>query len=126
MPGISWEVSEHTLNIKPSLRRVKQGLQCFNQENQWAMGKELSNLLAVGFVKKVQHLDWIANPVHVPKKNRRWWMCVDYKSLNKACPKDPFPLPQIDEVIDLTAGCELLSFMDAYSGYHQIPLIEVD
>jgi hypothetical protein len=53
-------------------------------------------------------------------------MCIDYTSLNKACPKDPFPLSRIDQVVDLTAGCELLSFLDAYSGYHQIPLVEAD
>jgi hypothetical protein len=51
-------------------------------------------------------------------------MCVDYTSQNKACPKDPFPLPRIHQVIDLTTGCKLLSFLDAYSGYHQIPLAE--
>jgi hypothetical protein len=50
-------------------------------------------------------------------------MCVDYMSLNKACPKDPFPLPQIDQVIDLTIKCELLCFLDTYSGYHWIPLL---
>src|SRR4051812_6092138 len=49
-------------------------------------------------------------------------MCIDYTNLKKACPKDPFPLPRIDQVIDSTAGCELLSFVDAYSGFHQIPL----
>jgi hypothetical protein len=53
-------------------------------------------------------------------------MCVDYMSLNKACLKDPFPLPRINQVVDLTVGCELLRFLDAYSGYHHIPLIEVD
>ena len=53
-------------------------------------------------------------------------LCVDYTGLNKACPKDPFPLPRIDQVVDLTAGCELLCFLDAYSGYHQIPLAEKD
>jgi hypothetical protein len=53
-------------------------------------------------------------------------MCVYYTSLNKACPKDPFPVPRIDQVVDLIAGCELLSFLDAYSGYHQIPLAEAD
>jgi hypothetical protein len=53
-------------------------------------------------------------------------MCVDYTSLNKACPKDPFPLPRIDQVVDLTTECELLSFLDAYSCYHQIPLVEAD
>ena len=53
-------------------------------------------------------------------------MCVDYTSLNKACPKVPFPLPRIDQIIDSTAGCELLSFHDAYSGYHQIKMKESD
>src|SRR3954467_14660476 len=49
-------------------------------------------------------------------------MCIDYANLNKACPKDPFPLPRIDQVIDSTTGCEQLSFVDAYSGFHQILL----
>jgi hypothetical protein len=82
------------------------------------MGEELSKLLVTNFVKEVHHLDWIANPVLEPKKNGKWRMCVYYTSLNKACLKDPFPLPRIDQVMDLTAGCELLSFLDAYSGDH--------
>jgi hypothetical protein len=57
------------------------------------MGEELSRLLAAGFVKEVQHPDWIANLVLVPKKYGKWRMCVDYISLNKACLKDPFRLP---------------------------------
>jgi hypothetical protein len=90
----------------------------FNQEKCRAMDKELSKLLATNFVKEVQHLDWIANLVLVLKNNGKWWMCVDYTNLNKACPKDHFPLPCIDQVVDLTTGCELLSFLDAYLGYH--------
>jgi hypothetical protein len=57
------------------------------------MDEELSRLLAAGFINEIQYPDWIANLVLVPKKNRKWWMCVDYTSLNKACLKDPFPLP---------------------------------
>ena len=53
-------------------------------------------------------------------------MCVDYTNLNKACPKDPFPLPRIDQIIDSTSGCEILSFLDAYSGYQQISMKESD
>ena len=53
-------------------------------------------------------------------------MCVDYTGLNKACPKDPFPLPHIDQVVDSTLGCETLCFLDAYSGYHQITMKESD
>jgi hypothetical protein len=82
--------------------------------------------LATDFIKEVQHLDRIANPILIPKKNGKWWICVDYTTLNKACPKDPFPLPRIDQVIDVTAGCELLSFLEANSSYHQISLDEAD
>jgi hypothetical protein len=66
------------------------------------MGEELSRLLAAGFIKEV-YLGWIANLVLIQKKSGKWWMCVDYTSLNKACLKDPFPLPRIDQVIDLIA-----------------------
>jgi hypothetical protein len=67
-------------------------------------------------------LDWLANPVLVPKKNKEWRMCVDYIDLNKTCKKDPFGLPRIDQVVDSTASCSLLSFLNCYPGYHQIPL----
>jgi hypothetical protein len=93
MPGVSREVTEHTLDINPSLRPIKQGIRRFNQEKCWSMGEKLSTLLTVGFVKEVMHLDWIANPVLVPKKYRKWRMCVDYTSPNKGCSKDPFPYP---------------------------------
>jgi hypothetical protein len=93
MSGVSRDVTEHALNIKPSLKMIKQGMRRFNQEKHRAMGAELSKLLAASFVKEVKHPDWIANLVLVPKKNRKWRVCVDYTSLNKACPKDPFPLP---------------------------------
>ena len=66
--------------------------------------------------------EWLANPVLVVKKNKKWRMCIDYTHLNKACLKDPFTLPRIDQVIDSTAGCDLLSLLDAYSGYYQSPL----
>jgi hypothetical protein len=86
----------------------------------------LQKLLEVGFIKEVFHPTWLANPVLVKKKNGKWRMCVDYTSLNKACPKVPFPPPRIDQIVDLTAGCELLCFLDAYSRYHQIKMKESD
>jgi hypothetical protein len=76
----------------------------------------------VGFIKEVYHPEWLANPVLVKKKSGKWRMCVDYTGLNKACPKDPFPLPCIDQVVDLTIGCETLCFLGTYSGYHQIAM----
>jgi hypothetical protein len=72
----------------------------------------------------VYHSEWLANPVLVRKKNNEWRMYVDYTNLNKHCPKDPFGLPRIDEVIDSTTGCELLPFLDCYSGKHQISMRE--
>jgi hypothetical protein len=69
---------------------------------------------------------WLANPVIVPKANRKLRMCINYTSLNKACPKDPYPLPRIDQIVDSTSGCDLLSFLDAYSGFHQIRMARED
>jgi hypothetical protein len=66
-----------------------------------------------GACRGAKETSTIANPVLVPKKNGKWWICVEYKTLNKASLKDPFPLPQIEQVVDLTARCELLSFLDA-------------
>nr|AAV31299.1 putative polyprotein [Oryza sativa Japonica Group]AAV32107.1 putative polyprotein [Oryza sativa Japonica Group] len=91
-----------------------------------AIKEELTKLLAEGFIKEVLHPDWLANPVLVRKKTGQWRMCVDYTDLNKSCPKDPFGLPRIDQVVDSTAGCELLSFLDCYLGYYQIRLKESD
>ena len=59
--------------------------------------------------------EWLANPVVVPKKRGKERMCVDFTNLNKACPQDPFPLPRIDQIVDSTAECDLLCFMDAFS-----------
>jgi hypothetical protein len=120
MPGIPREVAEHSLDIPPHSRVVQQQLRRFDEERRRAIGVELRKLLEAGFIKEVFHPTWLANPVLVKKKNGKWQMCIDYTSLNKACPKVPFPLPRIDQIVDSTAGCELLCFFDAYSGYHQI------
>src|SRR5437762_3727535 len=79
---------------------------------------EMSSRSSTNFIREVYHSDCLANPVLVKKKNGKWRMCVDYTDLNKAWPKDPFGLPRIDQVVDSTAGSELLCFLDAYSGYH--------
>ena len=81
---------------------------------------------AAGLVRGVLHPTWLANPVVVRKANGKWRLCIDYTDINKACPKDPFPLPRIDQIVDSTAGCHLLSFLDAYSGYHQIFMTRED
>jgi hypothetical protein len=126
MPGIPRDVTEHSLDIRAGARPVKQTLRHFDEEKRRAIGEEIHKLLAVGFIKEVFHPEWLANPVLVRKKDEKWRMCVDYTGLNKACPKVPYPLPRIDQIVDSTAGCETLSFLDAYSGYHQIKMKESD
>jgi hypothetical protein len=111
MPVVPRELAEHSLHVRPDAKPVKQPLRHFAEEKRKAIGEEIIWLLAAGFIMEVFYPDWLANPVLV---------------LNKACPKDPFALPCIDQVIDSTAGCDLLCFLDAYSGYHQIPLYQSD
>ena len=126
MPGIPQGVAEHALCLIPGSKPAKQHLRCFDDERRRAIGEEIAKLLAAGFIREVYHSDWLANPVLVKKKTGKWRMCVDYTGLNKACPKDHFPLPCIDQIVDSTSGCEIPSFLDGYSGYHQIMMKESD
>jgi hypothetical protein len=127
MPGVPRELIEHSLNVDPKATPKRQHLRRFADDRRDAMKKELSKLLAAGFIREVFHPEWLDNPVLVRKKNlNEWRMCVDYTDLNKHCPKDPFGLPRIDQVTDSTAGCDLLCFLDCYSGYHQIAIKEED
>ena len=122
MPGVPREEAEHSLDLNEKARPVKQRLRRFAQDRKEAIRVEVTWLLAAGFIREVTHPEWLANPVLVKKKNGEWRMCVDYTDLNKHFPKDPYPLPRIDQVVDSTVGCALLSFLDCYSGYHQIAL----
>jgi hypothetical protein len=108
MPGIPRDVAEHSLDIRAGARPVKQPLRRFDEEKRRAIGEEIHKLMAAGFIKEVFHPEWLANPVLVRKKGGKWQMCVDYTGLNKACPKVPYPLPRIDQIVDSTAGCETL------------------
>ena len=89
MPGIPREVAEHELRILPGSKPVQQRLCCFDDERRMAVGEELAKLLAASFIKEVYHSDWLSNIVLVMKNNGQWRMCVDYTSLNKACPQIP-------------------------------------
>jgi hypothetical protein len=126
MPGIPREVIEHHLKIYPDAKPVSQKPRRQSVERQDVIRKEVRKLLDVGFIEEVHHTVWLANPVIVPKANVKLRMCIDYTNLNKACPKDPYPLPRIDQIVDSTSGCDLLSFLDAYSGFHQIQMSRQD
>jgi len=103
MPGIPREVAKHALEIRAGSKPVKQRLRRFNEEKCRIIREEVHKLLSARFIKEVHHPEWLANPVFVKKKNGKTWMCVDYTSLNKACPKVQFPLPRIDQIVNSTA-----------------------
>lgn len=79
-------------------------------------------MLKEGFIREVLYPTWLANAVMVKKPNRKWRICIDFTDLNKACPKDSFPLPRINQLVDATAGHELFTFMDVYLGCNQIQM----
>jgi hypothetical protein len=119
MPGVPRELIEHALNLDPKAKPVKQPLRRFDEPKRKVIASELHRLENVGFIRQIKTSTWVSNPVIIPKKNTDVQrVCVNYTSLNKHCPKDPFPLPRIDQIIDSTAGCARLSFLDTYSGYN--------
>jgi ribonuclease HI len=126
MPGIPREVIEHHLKIHPDARPVRQKPRKQSIEQQNFIREEVRKLLQAGFIEEVYHPVWLANPVVDPKANGKLRMCIDYTNLNKACPKDPYPLLRIDQIVDSTSGCDLLSFIDAYSSFHQIKMASDD
>jgi hypothetical protein len=126
MPGIDPSIIIHKLNVEPNHQPVKQRMRAFAAERNQAIAEEVEKLVKAGFIREVDYPEWLANVVLMKKSNGKWRMCVDFTDLNKACPKDSFPLPRIDLLVDLTSGHELLSFMDTFSGYNQIYMDEVD
>ena len=86
------------------------------------MREEVTKLKQVGAIKEIFYLEWLANTVVVKKKSGKWRVYIDFTDLNKACPKDPFPMPKIDQLVDATIGHPRINFLDAFQGYHQIPL----
>jgi hypothetical protein len=96
MPRVPRELIEYELHLDPKGRPIKQQLHHFTQDMKDVLKREIARLLDLSFIKEVYHLDWLAHPILVPKRNKDWRMCVDYIDLNKACKKDPFGLPRID------------------------------
>ena len=120
--GIHPSIASHRLNVFSTTRPVRQRIRRFHPDRQRIIRNDIDKLLEAGFIREVSYPDWLANVVVVPKKEGKWRVCVDYTNLNNACPKDSFPLPRIDQIVDSTSGQGMLSFLDAFSGYHQIPM----
>ena len=126
MPGIDPNVITYRLNVCPSSKPVQQKKMVFALERDNDIKDEVQKLMAAKFIREVYYPDSLANVVMVKKANDKWRMCIDFTDLNKACPKDSYPLPRIDQLVDSTVGHKLLSFMDAFLGYNQIRMDKVD
>ena len=118
MGGIDPAIITHRLNVSPSFKPVKQKRRSFALERQKAINEEVGKLLQAGAIREVEYPEWLANVVLVKKVNEKWRLCIDFTDVNQACPKDNFPLTWIYLIVDATTGHELLSFMDAFSGYN--------
>ena len=122
MGGVNPAVITHRLNVNPSFKPVKQKKRIFAPERQKEINEEVGKLLQAKAIREVEYLKWLANVVLIKKSNGKWRLCIDFTDINRACPKDSFPLPRINLIVDATVGHELLSFMDAFSGYNQISM----
>ncbi|RVW20840.1 Transposon Ty3-G Gag-Pol polyprotein [Vitis vinifera] len=126
MPGLDPSIVQHHLPTLPHARPVKQKLRRLHPRWSLQVKEEIQKQLSVGFISVVEYPEWLANVVPVPKKDGKVRVCVDFRDLNKASPKDDFPLPHIDLLVDGTAGHSMLSFMDGFSGYNQILMAPED
>ncbi|GJR36059.1 reverse transcriptase domain-containing protein [Tanacetum coccineum] len=126
MTGVPRSIAEHCLNIREGCRPVRQKKRGQAPERNKAIQEEVEKLVDAGIMKEVHYHSWLSNPVMVKKHDGTWRMCVDFKDLNNACPKDCYPLPEIDWKIESLCGYPFKCFLDAYKGYHQIKMAKED
>uniref|UniRef100_A0A2N9GX46 Uncharacterized protein n=1 Tax=Fagus sylvatica TaxID=28930 RepID=A0A2N9GX46_FAGSY len=125
-PRVSPDLACHSLNISIEAKPVSQKRRKLAPKLAKIVAKEVERSLEANAIRSVQYPTWLSNTVVVKKKNEKWRVCVDFTDLNRACPKDPFPLPRIDQLVDSASGHERMSFLDAFQGYHQIPMAHSD
>ena len=122
MPGIDIDIVQHNILIDPTMKLVKQKFR--RMKPKWTLNiqEEVEKQYNAGFLRVVNYLEWLVNVVPTPKKDRKVRMCVEFWDFNKANPKDEFPLPHIDILVDNTTSQALLSFMDGFSRYNQFKM----
>jgi len=126
LPGVDPQVASHKLSIDKDARYVSQKKRKLGEERRLAAKTKADKLINAGFTEETHYTTWLSNVVLVKRANGKWWICIDYTDLNKACLRDAYPLPNIDRLVDGAAGNKVLSFLDAYSGYNQIPMATSD
>ena len=120
MPGLSYDIVQHKLPLNPECSPIKQKLRRMKPKTSLKIKEKVKKQFDAGFLVVVRYPEWVANIVPVPKKDGKVRMCEDYRDLNRASPKDNFPLPHIDILMDNTTNFALFSFMYGFSGYNQI------
>ncbi|GKV15581.1 hypothetical protein SLEP1_g26361 [Rubroshorea leprosula] len=126
MPGLDRNLVEHRLPIRPDFKPFKQPPRRMSPEVTLKVKEEIEQLLKVGFIRTSRYMEWLSNVVPVVKKNGNLRICVDFRNLNLATPKDEYPMPVADLLVDGVARHRILSFMDGHSGYNQIFIAEED
>ncbi|KAM1105002.1 hypothetical protein ACFX19_013518 [Malus domestica] len=126
MPGLDRTLVEHELRIKPGCKPFRQPPRRFSTEVQLGIKDELVRLLKAGFIRTARYVEWLANIVPVLKKNGALRICIDFRNLNLATPKDEYTMPISDLLIDAAVNHAILSFMDGHAGYNQIFITEAD
>ena len=126
MPGLDLDFITHKLNVDPLVPPKKQKSRRSAKPYVEAVKDEVEKLNQAGAIKEVFFLKWLSNTIVVKKKNEKWRVCVNFTDLNRAYPKDPFPIPKIDQLVDATYGHPRMSFLDSFQGYHQIALAPKD
>ncbi|GJX09466.1 reverse transcriptase domain-containing protein [Tanacetum coccineum] len=126
MTAVPRHMVEHRLNVREGCPPVRQKKRGQPPEINKAIHEEVEKLVDAGIMKEVHYHTWLSNPVMVKKHDGSWRICVDFKDLNKACPQDGYPLPEIDWKVESFCGYPFKCFLDAYKGYHQIKMAEED
>ncbi|GKB43554.1 reverse transcriptase domain-containing protein [Tanacetum coccineum] len=126
MTGVPRSIAEYKLNIREGYLPVWQKKRGHAPECAKAIQTEVQKLVEAGIMRKVYYHDWLSNPVIIKKHDGSWRMCIDFTDLNKACPQDCYPLPEIDWKVESLCGYPFKCFLEAYKGYHQIHMAESD
>ena len=121
VPEMDLEFIVHKLNVDPSFPPKKQKLRRSTKEHVEAVRQEVMKLKEAGAIREIFFPEWLANTVVVKKMNGKWRVCIDFTDLNRACPKDLFPMPKIDQLVDATYGHLRMSFLDDFEVITKLP-----
>jgi hypothetical protein len=120
MLGLDRSIVEHRLPLKKGFRPFQQRARQMKAEVLVEVKKEVEKMIEAGLIRPCRYAEWISSVVPVQKKDGRWRVCVDFRDLNRATPKDEYPMPVAETLINTAAGHKILSFMDGNAGYNQI------